>query len=198
MSRHHARSDDELLVLARSDADAFAELYDRHAGALADWLARRSPPDAAQELFAETFAQAWCSRRRYRPAKGPARAWLFGIARHLLHDSYRRLAVEDRARRRLGVLDETAPAADTDARLDAAALRAELESGLAELARKLRAAVVLRVVEQLDYDELAARLGCSSQAARLRVSRGLRALRRTAEPSCQRAGVSAITEGVTP
>jgi RNA polymerase sigma factor (sigma-70 family) len=179
MSRHHARSDEELLVLARTDADAFAELYDRHAGALADWLARRSPPDAAQELFAETFAQAWCSRRRYRPAKGPARAWLFGIARHLLHDSYRRLAVEDRARRRLGVLEDTAPAPDADARLDAAALRAELETALEDLAPAVRVAVVLRVVEQLAYDELAARLGCSSQAARLRVSRGLRALRRT-------------------
>jgi RNA polymerase sigma factor (sigma-70 family) len=179
MSRHQARADEELLVLARSDADAFAELYDRHAGALADWLARRSPPDVAQELFAETFAQAWCSRRRYRPAKGPARAWLFGIARHLLHDSYRRLAVEDRARRRLGVLEETAPAPDAESRLDAAAVRAELEAALENLGPAVRAAVVLRVVEQLDYDELAARLGCSSQAARLRVSRGLRALRRT-------------------
>jgi RNA polymerase sigma-70 factor, ECF subfamily len=179
MSRHHARTDEQLLVLARSDADAFAELYDRHAGALADWLARRSPPDAAQELFAETFAQAWCSRRRYRPAKGPARAWLFGIARHLLHDSYRRLSVEDRARRRLGMLEETAPAPDAESRLDAAAVRAELEAALEDLAPAVRAAVVLRVVEQLDYDELAARLGCSSQAARLRVSRGLRALRRT-------------------
>src|SRR5262245_59939840 len=190
MSRHHARTDEELLVLARNDADAFAELYDRHAGALADWLTRRSPPDTAQELFAETFAQAWCSRRRYRPAKGPARAWLFGIARHLLHDFYRRLAVEDRARRRLGVRDETAPAADSDARLDATALRAELEAGLAGLAPGLRTAVVLRVVEQLDYDELAARLGCSNQAARLRVSRGLRALRRTNS-------LSPILEGAT-
>jgi RNA polymerase sigma-70 factor (ECF subfamily) len=190
MSRHHARTDEELLVLTRSDADAFAELYDRHAGALADWLARRSPPDVAQELFAETFAQAWCARRRYRPAKGPARAWLYGIARHLLHDSYRRLAVEDRARRRLGVLEETAPAPDAESRLDAAAVRAELEAALENLPPAVRAAVVLRVVEQLDYDELAARLGCSSQAARLRVSRGLRALRRATS-------LSPILEGAT-
>ncbi len=34
------------------------------------------------------------------------------------------------------------------------------------------------MVEQLDYAEIAARLGCSVQAARLKVSRGLRALRR--------------------
>jgi RNA polymerase sigma-70 factor (ECF subfamily) len=77
------------------------------------------------------------------------------------------------------VLEDTAPAPDADARLDAAALRAELETALEDLAPAVRVAVVLRVVEQLDYDELAARLGCSSQAARLRVSRGLRALRRT-------------------
>ena len=40
------------------DEAAFAELYDRHAPALAAWLRRRSDPDTAQELLAETFAEA--------------------------------------------------------------------------------------------------------------------------------------------
>jgi RNA polymerase sigma factor (sigma-70 family) len=163
------------------DEAAFAELYDRHAPALAAWLRRRSDPDTAQELLAETFAQAWCSRRRFKPERGTARAWLFGIAQHLLFGYYRRLEVEDRARRRLGVVLEPALDDDADARLDAAALRAELSARLARLPDATREAVLLRVVEQLDYHELARRLGCSNAAARLRVSRGLRELRR--EPS---------------
>ncbi len=78
------RSDEDLLRAARCDAGAFAVLYDRHAPAPARWLERRSDPDAAQELLAETFAQAWIARRRYRPGRGPVRAWLFGMAQHLL------------------------------------------------------------------------------------------------------------------
>jgi RNA polymerase sigma-70 factor (ECF subfamily) len=160
------------------DEAAFAEVYDRHAPALVAWLRRRVDADAAQELLAETFAEAWCSRRRFKPERGPARAWLFGIAQHLLFGYYRRLEVEDRARRRLGVVLEPALDEDADARLDAVALRAELSARLARLGDGTREAVLLRVVEQLDYDELARRLGCSNAAARIRVSRGLRELRR--------------------
>ena len=39
-----------------------------------------------------------------------------------------------------------------------------------------RKALELRVVQQLDYEEVAGALGCSQNAARLRVSRALRAL----------------------
>ena len=161
------------------DEAAFAELYDRHAPALAAWLRRRSDPDTAQELLAETFAEAWCSRRRFKPERGSARSWLFGIAQHLLFGYYRRLEVEGRARRKLGVVLEAPVYDEADARLDAAALRADLAVSLARLAPGVREAVFLRVVEQLDYDELGRRLGCSSPAARLRVSRGLRDLRRS-------------------
>ena len=39
-----------------------------------------------------------------------------------------------------------------------------------------RAALELRVVQQLSYDEVSRKLGCSQNAARLRVSRALRTL----------------------
>ena len=54
---------------------------------------------------------------RFKPERGPARAWLFGIAQHLLFGYYRRLEVEDRARKRLGVVLEPALDDDADARL---------------------------------------------------------------------------------
>ena len=67
---------------------------------------------------------------------------------------------------------------DADDRLAAAALGPELSRALDALPAATREAVLLRVVEQLDYADIAARLGCSAQNARLKVSRGLRALRR--------------------
>ena len=105
------------------------------------------------------------------------KAWLYGIARHQLLHFYRSLEVEQRARRRLGVAEIEDPAAAADERVDAQARRAELEALLAGLSPAVREAVVLRAVEHLDHREIADRVGCSPQAARLRVSRGLRALR---------------------
>jgi RNA polymerase sigma-70 factor (ECF subfamily) len=175
---HPPPPDEQLLVAARRDADAFAALYDRHAGGIARWLRRRADPETARELLAETWAEAWAGRSRFRAEKGSAQAWLYGIARHQLLHFYRSHEVEQRARRRLGVRVAFAHDDDSaDERIDAQARRAELEALLAGLSPAVREAVVLRAVEQLDHREIAARTGCSPQAARLRVSRGLRALR---------------------
>jgi RNA polymerase sigma-70 factor (ECF subfamily) len=61
------RSDAELLRAARSDPAAFRELYERHAVQIHGLHLRRTrDADAAHDLTAETFAQAWLSRRRFR------------------------------------------------------------------------------------------------------------------------------------
>jgi RNA polymerase sigma-70 factor (ECF subfamily) len=56
------RTDAELLQAAESEAAAFAELYRRHASTVHGWFRRRLEW-AASDLTAETFAQAWLSRR---------------------------------------------------------------------------------------------------------------------------------------
>ena len=61
------RSDGELVLRSREEPEAFAELYDRHAEDLLRYFARRTlDPDVAAELTAETFAEAFASRYRYR------------------------------------------------------------------------------------------------------------------------------------
>ena len=64
-----------------------------------------------------------------------------------------------------------------DELVDFTPIRRELERGLARLSPRLRAAVQLRIVEEVSYPEAASRLGCSEAAARARVSRALRELR---------------------
>ncbi len=66
-------------------------------------------------------------------------------------------------------------------RLDAVALRGELEAALDQLPARHREAVQMRVVEELDYPELAARLDVTETTARKRVSLGLQLLRRRME-----------------
>ena len=61
------RSDAALIAAARTDAGAFRELYDRYAERVLGYHLRRSrDEDAAHELTAETFAQAWLARARFR------------------------------------------------------------------------------------------------------------------------------------
>jgi RNA polymerase sigma-70 factor (ECF subfamily) len=63
-----------------------------------------------------------------------------------------------------------------DERMFATSLAPLLQHAVRALPSEQRKALELRVVQQLDYEEVAGALGCSQNAARLRVSRALRAL----------------------
>ena len=98
------RSDAQLIREARTDPDAFGDLYRRHVPSVHAFLRGRVPELVAGELTAETFAQAAVSLRRFRDeAGGSALPWLYGIARNLLRTYYEHERVESRARRRLGL-----------------------------------------------------------------------------------------------
>src|SRR5215207_3036565 len=103
MAHYSARTDAQLIAAAGMDAAAFGELYRRRVGAVHAWFARRAGW-AASDLTAETFAQAWLSRRRFRDRRdGSALPWLLGIARNVLRESARQSRVETAARARLGL-----------------------------------------------------------------------------------------------
>ena len=91
-------TDSQLLAAAGHDPTAFRQLYDRYAQALDGFFVRRTGDrDAALDLTAETFAQAWAHRHDFDNQRdGSCGPWLFGIARNLLLRSARdrRLASE--------------------------------------------------------------------------------------------------------
>ena len=175
------RSDAELLQAARSDPQAFREIYERYAVWMRSWFQRQTGSEnAALDLTAETFAQAWRGLRRFKDmADGSAAPWLFGIARNLLRQYHKHNRIETAARARLGLpIDwEGTEAYDAvDERMHAHSLGPALKTAVGSLPTEQRRALELRVVQQLGYDEISARLDCSINAARLRVSRALRAL----------------------
>jgi RNA polymerase sigma factor (sigma-70 family) len=160
---------------------AFIALHERMDGRLFAYLRRRMrDPDAAAELGAECWAAAFAGWRRCRATcDAEAEAWVFGIARHQLGRYYRNGSIERRAVERLALI--TAPSGGAlDEELERVADRDALSETIANMMLTLppmrRRAVRLRIVHGLDYDEAAARLGCSEQAARAHVSRGLRQL----------------------
>jgi RNA polymerase sigma factor (sigma-70 family) len=170
-------TDAQLLEDARTDAGAFRELYDRYAERVYRFqLGRSGSADAAHDLTAETFAQAWLARARFRDeAGGSAGPWLFAIARHVLSTSVRRGRLERAACERLRILErldrEPAVEEPDETWLDG------LDEALAELPESQLDAIRLRFADDLAYDDVAEELGTSPQAARVRVHRGLQTLR---------------------
>jgi RNA polymerase sigma-70 factor (ECF subfamily) len=170
-------SDEELLVASVGDEEAFAAFYRRHARPLAGFFMRRTGnAELAADLTAETFAAALAARRRFDPAKGAAIGWLYGIARHKLARTLAHGRVEDRARRALGmalplVLDD-----------EAIELVVTAEGEVVQLLQRLpadqRAAIEARVVDEQEYEQIAAGAQTSEAVIRKRVSRGLASLRR--------------------
>jgi RNA polymerase sigma factor (sigma-70 family) len=175
------KTDAQLILEARREADAFGELFRRHAQAVHSWLRARGGERIAGELTAETFAQAALSLRRFRDeAGGSALPWLLGIARNLLRRSLERERIEAKARRRLGmpIVSYDPEIEGVDRRADAERLAPEIAAALAQLPEAQRDALELRVVRELTYDEVAATLDCTPLAARIRVSRALTSLSR--------------------
>ncbi len=179
------RSDEALLLAARAEPEAFAVFYRRHVRALAAYFWRRSrDAEATADLTAETFAAALDGCLRFDPDRGPAIGWLYGIANRQLSRLARRGAVETRYRRKLGMArlaldDEALERIESDALREGPHTRVLEE--LAGLPADQRAAVEARVLQELDYAQIAVASGASELVVRKRVSRGLSALRERLE-----------------
>jgi RNA polymerase sigma-70 factor (ECF subfamily) len=176
------RPDTELLAAALAgEGEAFGAFYRRHARKVTAFhVARTHHAQDAADLTAETFAAALERLDRFDPQRGEPIAWLFGIARNRLADLRRRGAVDDRARRRMGIgrlaLDDAA-LERVEATASAELVRIELREGFEALPPDQRDAVALRVLLDHEYAEVAHASGVSEAVARKRVSRGLSALR---------------------
>jgi RNA polymerase sigma factor (sigma-70 family) len=170
-------SDEELLRIGLQDAEALGVFYDRYEGPLLAFFRRAcGRADLAADLTAEVFAAALGSLEQFRPELGSAQAWLFGIARHELAQTWRRRRVEAQARKRIGM--EPMMLSDEDLRrIDELASDGNSLALLGELPPDQRSAVVGRVLDERAYAELAVELECSEMVVRQRVSRGLRAMR---------------------
>jgi RNA polymerase sigma-70 factor (ECF subfamily) len=173
-------SDASLLAAARHDPDAFRELYERYAEAVHGYFVRRTGSRVtALDLTAETFAQAWVVRARFRDeAGGSAAPWIYGIARNVLLMSIRRGALERRATERLGLQERLDRPQCVGEEIPTGGWADGADELLDTLPADQREAVRLRVVEDMEYADVAHALGTTPATARVRVHRGLNALKR--------------------
>lgn len=174
---------DPAIALRRSveSPETFAVFYDEYFSDVLTYIARRVvEAEVALDLAAESFAQAYLSRSRFRGTeRQQAAAWIYRIAQRQVSRYLKRGRLERRALSKLGI---DVPDLDEEQRLrieEMAGLegwRAVLRVELSALPEKQHQALLLRIVDELPYAEIAKRLQISEEAARLRVSRGLRRL----------------------
>ena len=129
-----------------SEPAAFAGFYEAEAPRLLIFFARRTcDPHAALDLCAETFAEAFAGRRRFRgDTDDEARAWLYGIAQHRLSRFFRRGATERRALARLGMQVPELTVDDfeqIEREADLAGVRDRVRAGLEDLSDDHREAL---------------------------------------------------------
>ena len=174
------QDDVELIVRSWDEPEVFGVVFEHHAETLLGYFARRTlDAEAAADLTAETFAQAFASRRRFRDRGLGATGWLYGIARHQLSRFLRTGAVDARARRRLGMPRREVSAEDyerIEELIDFEKVGRAIGHAFSVLSEEQRDALTLRVIEGRPYREVAEALRCTEETARARVSRGLKRL----------------------
>src|SRR5262249_25957420 len=178
VSRPLAHLSDEALVLlaARSEQSALAELYDRY-GRTAYGLALRVLRDEklAEDAVQEGFLAAWRNADRFMPERAKASSWLLTLVHRRAVDLVRR-----EERRRAEPLPAASEGAASDSAEEDAWLRFERErvqAALRQLPDQQREALELAYYGGFSQSELAERLGQPIGTIKSRMFAGLARLR---------------------
>ena len=125
--------------------------------------------DEADDITSETFVRAWTAPGEIRMAT--VKGYLFMIARNLFLKSLSR-------RRRNVELDDQMrdPAPGQEADVERASELDDALAGLQELPEVSRAALVMRAVDGMAYEEIAKALGITLAATKVKIHRARRAL----------------------
>ncbi len=216
-------TDAELMArVASGDRDAFAAVYDRHAGAVYGAVLRYTrDPRTAEDVVQETYLALWRRPDTYAASAGSLAGWLLAIARHRAIDRLRA------ASRRPQLIEPGAASGDgSDDQLDrllaqgrpvAVAMvddeppdlaergwvRSVVRTALESMAEPERQVIELAYDDGLSQTEIAERLGWPLGTVKTRTRRGLLRLRAMLEqvpdvgpPPARSAPVSAV--GPTP
>jgi RNA polymerase sigma-70 factor (ECF subfamily) len=171
----------DLVERARSDPDAFAELYRMHAGRVHALAWRRlGTREAAEDVTSATFEHAWRAIRGFRWRDGGFPAWLLRIAANQVTDHIRResRAMSQRGQRALAAL---APRSTDDVEDALGGDDPALRRALARLRSRYADALTLRYFADLEPNEAAAALDCSPRTFAVVLHRAHDALRRELE-----------------
>ena len=188
-----AQSDQALLMdyLRGGDA-AFRELLERHAGLVYGVALRQTRnPESASEVVQDVFlvlARKATQLVSYRSVA----AWLHKTAQYVARDARR---AQQRHLRKLKLLSRQRDLAPPEGSNDA--VLAALDDAVIRLPEQEKEAIILRFFEDREYAEIARQLRISENAARKRVSRGVKRLQAILGAGSTACGISLATSSVS-
>ncbi len=184
----------ELVPAAREgDRAAFEELVElTHAATYTLALRLTMNEEDARDVTQESYLRAYKGLKNYR-GEAQFTTWLYRITANCASTF-----LTTRSKHRHDELGPSLDPADThheaDVELmaDSSDLRVRLDAALAELPPRLRAVVVLRDVYDLPHEAIAAELGISVSAAKVRLHRARHQLRARLYPETSEVDVRAV------
>ncbi|MEU1277316.1 sigma-70 family RNA polymerase sigma factor [Streptomyces sp. NPDC005805] len=157
--------------LARGEAAALGELYDRFASLVHSQAHRvLEDEEAADQVTREVFGYIWENPDAYDPKQGSMRAW---VARLTNSQAVHRLRQTEAAALAAG--GEGTPE-ELEQRVRRAAVAARADYIRTSMPAPLRAALELAYFQRRDYRQTAADLGVTEDEARRRLRLGLQLL----------------------
>ena len=164
-------AEDRLVERAKTDAEAFGTLYDRYFPRIYRFVYSRVPDrETAEDVTSEVFCKAFRAIGRYRHSGHPFSAWLFRIAINAVNDHRRARRPTQDLDSAINVAHPQRPVADQVAdRTEAARAWAAID----DLCAHQRAALTLKLGEDMMLAQIGEILGKSEGAVKLLVHRGM-------------------------
>lgn len=163
--------------VARKDARAFSELYDRYSDRMVNyfygmlWRDREKAEDFMQDLFAKLVHKP----ESYQPGR-PFKTWFFSVANNMCKNEYRRMEV----RKNTVPMPEHDLAGETGGEvsnaLDRGTFHAMLDDALEGLDEAKRSTFIMRYREEMSIKEISEALACSEGTVKSRLFYTLKGL----------------------
>ena len=177
MTTHSPPTDDITLAQkARTDAEAFAELYRRHVQSIYRYhLAHTGNEKDAEDLTSQTFMAALEGIKSFR-GTGPYITWIMGIASRLRARFFRRSGIKPEVPLEAALHIPT-PSLPTDKSAFQRLERDQIIRAVKQLSSDRAEALILCFFSGLNFEEAGLVLGKSTAAVKMLISRGLKDLR---------------------
>jgi len=175
--RYSDLNEAELVALAKTDPEAFGELYQRSVDRIYNYIYYRTGNVAdAEDLTARTFYQALGSIQRYMDQGVPFIAWLYRIAHNLVANHHRA-----QGRWKATSLDDLEPVskpADNPARaVEASERKRALWSAIRRQPEERQRLLILKFAERLSNEEIGTMMGRTESSIKSLYFRTLKALK---------------------
>jgi RNA polymerase sigma-70 factor (ECF subfamily) len=186
------RTDEELILLVQEGQNqAFDALVGRYKNRLYSYLYRLLGNESEAEEFAqETFVRAYMHADKYRTIARFS-TWLYTIATNLVRNRIRNIKRRPRMvsiwtedsggedGRWVDIKDESPTPEET---MDRKRLQEMIQQAIEKIPSKYRAAFVLREINGLSYEEIAATTGLKLGTVRSRINRGRMHFKKAVSP----------------